>query len=182
MTAGVDEAGRGPLAGPVVAAAVILPEGLIIEGVKDSKKISPKKREYLSELIKEKAVSWAVGEADEEIIDTINILQASLLAMSRAVALLKVRPEILIVDGTFAPKVDKLIKVSCLPHGDALNHSVSAASIIAKVYRDALMDKLHEVYPAYGFNRNRGYGTPEHLAALRRHGPCPVHRRSFKHK
>jgi ribonuclease HII len=182
FTAGTDEVGRGPLAGPVVACAVILPAGLVIDGVTDSKKLSAKKRERLSAVIKEQAVSWAIGEASEAEIDTINILQATLAAMARAVEKLKPRPDELIVDGLFAPKVDERIKVICLPHGDMLNQSVAAASIVAKVYRDLLMEQLHEEYPQYGFNRNKGYGTAEHIKALREYGPCPIHRRSFKYK
>jgi ribonuclease HII len=178
----VDEVGRGPLAGPVVACAVILPPGLIIEGVKDSKKLSPKKREYLSEVIKEKALCFAIGEADERMIDEINILQATLLAMSRAVASLNPQPDALIVDGGFAPPVGSEIFVTCLPHGDSISHSVAAASIVAKVHRDACMDELDRQYPEYGFCRNKGYGTAEHLRALREFGPCPIHRRSFKYK
>jgi ribonuclease HII len=180
--AGVDEVGRGPLAGPVVACALILPQGLVIEGVKDSKKLSPKKREYLSAVIKEKALCWAIGEADMDTIDEINILQATLLAMSRAIAALNPTPEAVIVDGSFAPSVSDGIYVTCLPHGDSLSHTVAAASIVAKVYRDALMDEYHMQYPVYGFCRNKGYGTPEHLKALHEYGPCPIHRRSFKYK
>jgi ribonuclease HII len=181
-TAGADEVGRGPLAGPVVACAVILPDGLVIDGVKDSKKLSAKKRERLSAIIKERAVSWAIGEASEAEIDEINILRATLAAMARAVGKLEPRPDELIVDGLFAPNVDERIKVICLPHGDALNHSVAAASIIAKVYRDSLMDEFHVKYPQYGFDRNKGYGTVEHIKALQEYGPCPIHRRSFKYK
>jgi ribonuclease HII len=182
LTAGVDEVGRGPLAGPVVACAVILPAGLVIDGVTDSKRLSAKKRERLSVIIKEQAVSWAIGEASEDEIDEINILRATLKAMSRAVGKLEPRPDELIVDGLFAPEVDERIQVTCLPHGDALHQSVAAASIVAKVYRDRLMDQLHEKYPQYGFDRNKGYGTAEHLNALQRYGPCPIHRRSFKYK
>lgn len=179
LVAGTDEAGRGPLAGPVAAAAVIMPPGLIIEGVDDSKKLSAKKREYLSARIKEAALCYAITKASVEEIDEINILRAALLAMSRAVKALTPAPDALIVDGTFAPEVDGVF-IKCLPHGDSLSPTVAAASILAKVYRDALMDRIHEEYPVYGFNKHKGYGTPAHLKALREYGPCPAHRRSFK--
>ncbi len=181
VIAGTDEAGRGPLAGPVVAAAVIFPPGFIIRGVNDSKKLTAKQRERLFPLIQESSVCWAVAETDTETIDRINILQASLLAMSRAVNALTARPDAVIADGNFAPAdIDPGIFVKCVPRGDALCHSVAAASILAKVYRDALMAKLHNEYPLYGFDKHKGYGTREHLRALSEYGPCPAHRKSFK--
>jgi ribonuclease HII len=175
--AGVDEAGRGPLAGPVVASAVIFKAGVLIEGVNDSKKLSEKKREALFHLIHEQALAVGIGIVSHEVIDRINILQASFLAMNKALELLKIRPQQLLVDGNFFRHeqfpVENIIK------GDALSHSIAAASIIAKVTRDSLMKELHEQYPDYGFAKHKGYGTKEHIAAIRKHGYSPIHRRSF---
>ena len=178
---GVDEAGRGPLAGPVVASAVILPRGLVIEGVDDSKKLTAKRRSELAAVIKETALSYAIGYVDCKTVDTINILQATLLAMRYAVETLTVKPDALIIDGLQAPKLDKIYTV-CLPYGDTLSHSCAAASIIAKTERDAIMVKIHEQYPHYGFNIHKGYGTKAHINAIKEFGLCPQHRVSFKIK
>jgi ribonuclease HII len=175
--AGVDEAGRGPLAGPVVASAVIFPQGVLIDGVNDSKKLTEKKREELFHNIHEKALAVGIGIVSHEVIDKINILQASFLAMNKALALLEIRPQQLLVDGNFfrheTYPVENIIK------GDSLSHSIAAASIIAKVTRDALMVELHEQYPQYGFAKHKGYGTKAHIEAIRQFGYTPIHRRSF---
>lgn len=175
---GVDEAGRGPLAGPVCAAAVILPEGLYIEGVNDSKKLSPKKRDALYDIIKEKALAYGIAFASREEIDEINILQATFLAMQRAVSQLSVTPDLIMVDGNRLPPL-----LPCegrtLIGGDGLSLSIACASILAKVTRDRLMTELSEKYPEYNFAKHKGYGTKEHIEALRAHGMCPEHRRSF---
>jgi ribonuclease HII len=180
LVGGLDEAGRGPLAGPVVACAVLIPRGLIIDGVDDSKKLSAKKRNELAAKIKKSAISYGIGITDSETIDRINILQATLLAMTQAVNALTVSPDALLVDGLHAPPLSCYCQ--CLPHGDTLSHSIAAASIIAKVYRDALMDDLHLKYPEYGFNKHKGYGTAAHREAIKKYGFCPQHRRSFKVK
>jgi ribonuclease HII len=177
IIAGVDEAGRGPLAGPVVAAAVILNPKRLIKGLDDSKALSEKKRELLFDLIQEHALAWAIGSADVYEIDTINILQASLLAMQRAVAGLSMQPDIAYVDGNQAPKLTCKVKTSI--GGDALHGAISAASILAKVTRDREMTMLAERYPEYGFAKHKGYGTKDHMAALVRHGVCDIHRRTF---
>ncbi len=175
--AGIDEAGRGPLAGPVVASAVIFPQGVLIDGVNDSKKLTEKKREELFHFIYEKALAVGIGIVSHDVIDKINILQASFLAMNKALALLKIKPQQLLVDGNFfrheTYPVENIIK------GDSLSHSIAAASIIAKVTRDALMVELHEQYPQYGFAKHKGYGTKAHIDAIRQHGYSPIHRRSF---
>ncbi|MDD8019229.1 MAG: ribonuclease HII [Bacteroidota bacterium] len=175
--AGVDEAGRGPLAGPVVASAVIFEKNFLIEGVNDSKKLSEKKREELYHHIYEHALSIGVGIVSHEVIDRINILQASFLAMNKALENLKLQPEQLLVDGNFFRHekypVENIIK------GDSLSHSIAAASIIAKVNRDAMMRDLDEEFPNYGFAKHKGYGTKQHIEAIRKHGYSPIHRRSF---
>jgi ribonuclease HII len=176
-TCGVDEAGRGPLAGPVVAAAVILDPIHPIEGLADSKKLSAKRRMALAAEIRAKALSWAVAEASVEEIDRINILQASLLAMRRAVGALTLRPERALIDGNRCPRLD--CPEEAIVGGDGKIASIAAASILAKTVRDAGMLVLHAIYPVYGFDRNMGYPTAFHLQALREHGPCPVHRRSY---
>jgi len=176
MIAGLDEAGRGPLAGPVVAAAVVL--AAPIEGLADSKKLSARQRERLAMLIKSSATGWALGVASVEEIDTLNILQASLLAMRRALLSLPCAPALALVDGLHLPELP--CPARALVGGDGLEPAIMAASILAKVARDTLMDDLHAHYPVYGFARHRGYGTAVHLAALREHGPCPAHRRSFR--
>ncbi|QJA05634.1 ribonuclease HII [Thermosulfurimonas marina] len=179
LIAGVDEVGRGALAGPVVAAAVILPEDFDHEDLADSKALTPEKREALYEIIVQEAVSWSLGEASHEEVDALGILQASLLAMARAVGGLSITPELLLVDGRFTiPGLRAPQKA--IVDGDALCASIAAASILAKVHRDRLMEKLHPQYPAYGFARHKGYGTREHLEALRLHGPSPIHRRTFR--
>lgn len=177
LCAGVDEAGRGPLAGPVVAAAVILDPERPIRGLADSKVLSPERREVLAARIRERARSWAVALAAVDEIDSINILHASMLAMRRAVEALGVPPEEVLVDGNRCPAVS--VKVRAIVGGDAYVPSISAASILAKTARDAMLVDLDREYPNYGFARHKGYATPEHLAALALHGPCPAHRRSF---
>jgi len=177
VIAGVDEAGRGPLAGAVIAAAVILNPARPIEGVTDSKKLTAKKRERLELEIKQYSVAWAIGRAEVEEIDEINILQASLLAMSRAVTALSVIPTHVQVDGNQCPVVD--CSVEAIVKGDALIPAIGAASILAKVARDRELILLHEQYPEYGFAKHKGYPTKAHFAALEEHGVSPVHRRSF---
>ncbi|MCG7878252.1 MAG: ribonuclease HII [Candidatus Thiodiazotropha taylori] len=177
LVAGVDEVGRGPLAGPVVAAAVILHPERPIEGLADSKKLSEKRREQLSQLIKEQAHSWCLGRAEVEEIDRINILQASLLAMKRAVEGLPRMPGLAMVDGKHAPRL--ACRVDTVIGGDAFVESISAASIIAKVARDQEMVELDRRYPGYGLARHKGYPTKQHLEGLQALGITPIHRRSF---
>ncbi len=177
LVCGVDEAGRGPLAGQVYAAAVILQDPPVIQGLADSKKLSAKRRDALAAEIKVFAVSWAVASATVEEIDTLNILQASLLAMRRAVEALSILPAEILVDGLHVPKVS--MPARAIVKGDATVPAISAASILAKVARDELLVELHAAYPEYGFDRHKGYGTALHMAALRRYGPTPAHRRSF---
>ena len=174
---GVDEAGRGPLAGPVVAGAVILPKDCRIPYINDSKKLSAKKREALFEAITEKAISCKVGIISHDRIDEINILQATYEAMRAAVASLDVRPDILLNDAVKIPEVD--IKQVPIIKGDAKSQSIAAASILAKVTRDRLMETYASIYPEYGFEKHKGYGTAQHIEALRKYGPCPIHRRTF---
>lgn len=177
MICGVDEAGRGPLAGPVVAAAVILDPTKPIVGLADSKKLSAARREKLAVEIRNKALAYCVAEASVGEIDTLNILQATLLAMQRAVAGLSVVPSEVLIDGNRCPKLN--IPARAIVGGDATVAEISAASILAKTMRDAGLLELHVLYPQYGFDRHKGYGTTEHLEALRAHGPTPVHRKSF---
>jgi ribonuclease HII len=177
MICGVDEAGRGPLAGPVYAAAVILDPARPIVGLADSKKLSARKREHLALEIRTKACAWAIAEATVEEVDRLNILQATLLAMKRAVASLAVLPFEVLIDGNRCPELD--IPARAIVGGDATVPEISAASILAKTARDAEMLKLHEQFPQYGFDRHFGYGTAFHLAALRQHGPSICHRRTF---
>jgi ribonuclease HII len=177
LVCGIDEAGRGPLAGAVVAAAVILDPAKPIAGLNDSKKLSEKKRLLLAELIYERAIAWSVASASVEEIDALNILQATLLAMQRAVAGLSIKAERALVDGNRCPKLD--IPVEAIIKGDGKIASIAAASILAKTVRDAEMLALHAQYPQYGFDRHMGYPTAAHVAALRAHGASPVHRRSF---
>ena len=177
LVCGIDEAGRGPLAGPVVAAAVILDPARPIPGLNDSKKLSEKKRLVLVEMIRERAIAWAVAEASVEEIDRINILQASLLAMQRAVAGLAVRPISALIDGNRCPQLN--IPAEAIIQGDGKIASIAAASILAKTVRDAGMRVLHAQYPQYGFDRHMGYPTAAHFKALEEHGASPVHRRSF---
>jgi len=177
LICGVDEAGRGPLAGAVFAAAVILDGERPIEGLADSKKLSEKKRVYLAEQIRERALSWAVAKAEVEEIDSINILQASLLAMRRAVENLSLFPSEALIDGLHCPKL--AIPCRAIIKGDSSVAEISAASILAKTARDAEMLSLHLEYPQYGFDQHKGYPTALHLEALRRHGASEIHRRSF---
>ena len=174
---GIDEAGRGPLAGPVVAAAVILDPGRRINGLRDSKVLNPARREELAARIRERAIAFAVAEASVEEIDEVHILQASLLAMRRAVDALQVVPEYALVDGNQMPRLT--VPGRAIVSGDALEPAISAASILAKTARDAMMRSFDELHPGYGFAQHMGYGTPEHLDCLQRLGPCVLHRRSF---
>lgn len=176
---GIDEAGRGPFAGPVVAGAVVLPKGLKIEGLNDSKQVSEKRREELFEEIKDKAVSYGIGMSSPARIDEINILQATYEAMQHAVQDLQVVPDLLLNDAVTIPQLP--IKQIGIIKGDARSLSIAAASIMAKVTRDRLMVEYAELYPEYGFERNKGYGSLEHREALKKYGPCPIHRNSFIH-
>ena len=177
---GIDEAGRGPLAGPVCAAAVILPEGLEIPGLNDSKKLTDKKRRELFPIIEEQALAYGIGWASQEEIDDINILQATFLAMSRAVEQLNIRPDLALVDGNRAPTLD--LPVETVVKGDSLSATIAAASVLAKVSRDDVMLRMAEEYPGYGFEVHKGYGTKAHYEALRKFGPSPIHRRTFLKK
>lgn len=180
--AGVDEVGRGPLAGPVVCAAVIMPleENALVVGVDDSKKLSAKKREQLAEEIKARALCYTVVEIDEKIIDKINILEATRLGMKKAIESLEIPPEIVLTDGNMT--IDTHFPQRSVVHGDALSYSIGAASIIAKVYRDRLMDEFAKAYPQYGFEKNKGYGTAAHIQGIKEYGLCPIHRRTFTKK
>lgn len=178
LIAGVDEAGRGPLIGSVVAAAVILDPSLPIEGLNDSKKLTAKKREKLFEEIQQKALAWSIAEASHEEIDEINILQATMLAMQRAVARLKVQADLVRIDGNRCP--DLSLPCEAVIGGDALHQEISAASILAKVARDRQMQALDAEYPAYGFAKHNGYPTKAHLEAIKAHGVLAQHRRSYK--
>ena len=177
LVAGVDEAGRGPLAGPVVAAAVILDDRQPIPGLADSKKLSAARRDKLYDQICARALCCSVAVASVEEIDRLNILQATMLAMQRAVTGLRLKPVKVLVDGNRLPVLD--VMGEAIVRGDALVPAISAASILAKVHRDRLCQQLHQDYPDYGFDAHKGYGTVQHLAALRAHGACPAHRRSF---
>jgi ribonuclease HII len=176
--AGVDEAGRGPLAGPVVAAAVIFPAKIDIAGLDDSKKLSPKKREELFPQIQAEAVAYGVAIVDREVIDEINILQASRLAMKQAVEQLQPIPDLLLIDGN--QKIDSSLDQWAIVKGDSKSMSIAAASVLAKVTRDRLMEDYHKLYPQYEFHRHKGYGTKLHRALIEEHGPCPIHRSTFK--
>ena len=177
---GVDEAGRGPLAGPVCAAAVILPKHLQLPGLTDSKKLSDKKRRELFPLIREQALAWGVGFASEAEVDEINILQATFLAMKRAMAQLSLSPELALIDGN--RETDFGLPVHTVVKGDSLSANIAAASILAKVSRDDYMLDMARQYPQYGFEIHKGYGTRAHYDALREFGPCPIHRRTFLRK
>lgn len=177
--AGVDEAGRGPLAGPVVAAACILPEGVVIEGLDDSKKLAPSKRfEIFQKIISLSEVDYGIGIIDALIIDQINILQATFQAMIVAISALKQKPDYLLIDGNKMPVID--IPGKAIIKGDSLSQSIAAASVIAKETRDQLMNLYHEKWPQYGFKQHKGYGTQAHLLAIENHGPCQIHRMSFQ--
>lgn len=178
---GVDEAGRGPLAGPVCAAAVILPPDLEIEGLNDSKKLTDKRRRALYDVITEQALAYGIAFASEQEIDRINILQATFLAMRRAVEQLELQPALALVDGNREPDFGS-IPVRTIVKGDSLSANIAAASILAKVTRDRFMEEQDAVYPQYGFALHKGYGTQAHYAALREYGPCPIHRRTFLKK
>ena len=178
LLAGVDEAGRGPLAGPVVAAAVILDDRKPIQGLADSKKLSAKRREALFDEIRAKALCCSIAQASVQEIEQLNILQATLLAMRRAVLGLRLAPKLVLVDGNRLPVLE--MRAQAIVKGDATVPSISAASILAKVSRDRWCVDYHQLFPHYGFAQHKGYGTAEHLAALRQHGPCPEHRRSFR--
>lgn len=175
--AGVDEAGRGPLAGPVVAGAVILPSTISLYGLNDSKKLSPEKREQLAQAIKSCAIGWAVGVATVKEIEELNIYHATLLAMKRAVEGLTPRPDHLLVDAVKIPYIK--IAQTAIPKGDSVSASIAAASIIAKTHRDKIMLDYHQQYPQYGFNHHKGYGTAEHIQALKEYGASPIHRRGY---
>jgi ribonuclease HII len=177
LVAGVDEAGRGPLAGPVVAAAVILDARAPIRGLADSKQLSPRRREQLFDEIRAKALCCSIAQASVEEIDRLNILQATMLAMQRAVQGLRLKPNKVLVDGNRLPSLEVLAEA--VVSGDALVPAISAASIVAKVTRDRLLDELHALHPGYGFDRHKGYGTAQHMLALQTLGPLDVHRRSF---
>ena len=181
LIGGIDEAGRGPLFGPVVAACVVLPKGCLIEGVNDSKKLSEKKREQLIDIIKEKAVAWGVGICDNNIIDEINILEATRKAMHEAVMNLQVKPDYIFIDA------EKHVDTCGIPYlpivkGDALSINIACASIIAKVTRDRMIDELAKQYPEYGLDKHKGYGTKAHIDAIKKYGLTPLHRKSFCQK
>ena len=180
--AGVDEVGRGPLAGPVVCAAVIMPlgENELIEGVDDSKKLSEKKREQLAEEIKKRALYYKIVEVSESEIDRINILEATKIGMKQAIEGLEKQPDVVLTDGNMT--IDIALPQQSVIHGDALSYSIGAASIIAKVYRDHLMDEFAKIYPHYAFEKNKGYGTAAHIQGIKEHGLCPIHRRTFTKK
>ena len=182
LIAGVDEVGRGPLAGPVVCAAVIMPldsESLIV-GVDDSKKLSEKKRQQLAQEIKKRALAYTIVEIDEKTIDEINILEATKIGMKRAIETLSITPDVVLTDGNMT--IDIVHKQHSVIHGDALSYSIGAASIIAKVYRDNMMDEYAKTYPQYAFEKNKGYGTAAHIQGIKEHGLCPIHRRTFTKK
>ena len=180
LVCGIDEAGRGPLAGPVCAAAVILPPNLEIPGLTDSKKLTDKKRRELMPIIKEQAVAWGIGFASHQEIDEINILQATFLAMERALAELSVKPEFALIDGN--REKDFGLPVKTVVKGDSLSANIAAASVLAKVTRDDQMEAQAQEYPQYGFEVHKGYGTKAHYAALTEHGPSPIHRMTFLKK
>ena len=180
LVCGVDEAGRGPLAGPVCAAAVILPPNIVIPGLNDSKKLSDKRRRELFPVIKEQALAYAIALVDEAEIDEVNILQATFRAMERAVKELPAVPDYVLVDGNKLPQLD--VEAQAVVHGDSLSASIAAASVLAKVTRDDIMLELAKTYPQYGFEIHKGYGTKAHYDALRAHGPCKIHRMTFLKK
>lgn len=179
IIAGVDEAGRGPLAGPVVAAACAIPKGILFEGLNDSKQLTPKKRAALFEKISSCAdVNFSIATIDHLMIDKVNIYQATILAMLQAIAALDPAPDYLLVDGLKLPHPS--IPCEAIIKGDAKSHSIAAASVLAKETRDKMMLEYHEQWPHYGFDRHKGYGTAAHLEAIRKHGPCPIHRKTFE--
>ncbi|MBO7612104.1 MAG: ribonuclease HII [Elusimicrobia bacterium] len=178
FVSGVDEAGRGPLAGPVVAAAVILPKDILIDGVNDSKKLTENKRKVLFEEIKQKAFSYGIGIVDSKTIDEINILQATFLAMTKAIEQLSVTPDLVLIDGNHTVRNLKL-KQQAIVSGDAKSACIACASILAKVTRDNMMYEYAKQYPQYNFEKHKGYGTKAHLEAIQKYGPCPIHRMTF---
>ena len=180
LICGVDEAGRGPLAGPVCAAAVILPRGLVIPGVNDSKKLTEKKRESLYNIIKSEAISYGIAFADVDEIETLNILKAAMLAMNRAIEMLSPQPQLALIDGNRNKEI--AVNSRCIVGGDGKCADIAAASILAKVTRDRYMLEMAQKYPEYGFDAHKGYGTKVHYAALREYGPSPIHRMSFLRK
>lgn len=177
LIAGVDEAGRGPLAGPVMAAACILPKDFDLPGLNDSKKLTEKRREYLFSKIEDQAIAFSLGSATASEIDKLNILQATKMAMKRAINNLEVTPDYVLIDGR--DRLDITLIHRTIVGGDGLSASIAAASILAKVTRDKLMTEMHEIYPEYSFDHHKGYGTKLHLEAIHRFGPCPIHRQSF---
>ena len=177
---GVDEVGRGPLAGPVVCCAVIMPLDDVIDGVDDSKKVSAKKREKIAELIEKKAIACHISRIEPQIIDEINILEATKLCMKQAVEGLSVKPDFVLTDGNMTLDID--IPQESVVKGDALSYSIGAASIVAKVFRDKIMDEYALIYPQYGFEKNKGYGTADHIKGIKEAGICAIHRRSFTKK
>lgn len=178
LITGIDEAGRGPLAGPVVAASVILPENCQIEGLKDSKKLSEKIRNQIFEIIQQKAVAIGIGIVYENAIDRVNIFQAVKIAMAESVSGLSCKPDFLLIDGN--QKINSIIPQFTIIKGDTLSVSIAAASVIAKVTRDRLMIHYHNIYPQYGFSQHKGYGTQKHLKNISKFGPCKIHRKTFK--
>jgi ribonuclease HII len=179
VIAGVDEAGRGPLAGPVVAAACVIPEGVVIDGVNDSKQLTPEKRlKVYQAIVSHPDIDIGIGIVEAAVIDQVNILQATLRAMAMAIVKLRQKPDYVLVDGNRIPEGE--MKRVAVVDGDAKIYVIGAASIVAKVVRDEMMIRFHEQWPQYGFKKHKGYGTAEHLAALKEHGRCPIHRESFK--
>jgi ribonuclease HII len=176
--AGIDEAGRGPLAGPVSAAAVIFPKDVFIDGLNDSKKLTPNKRTALSEIIKNKALSFAIAMSDNEIIDEINILQATFLAMRKAIKKLKIQPDLCLIDGN-RPIPNLELKQETIVKGDSKSAAIAAASILAKTFRDEIMIKFSEQFPQYGFDKHKGYGVKSHAEKLEKFGICAIHRKTF---
>jgi ribonuclease HII len=180
VIAGVDEAGRGPLAGPVVAAAVVLPPDFRLDGLKDSKQLTEKKRQRFYDIILNGAVSWGLGVVEPSVIDRINVFQATRLAMKEAVQQLSPAADYLLIDGARAQRLNLPVTQETVIRGDSLSRCIACASVIAKVSRDRIMEIYHHQFPYYNFIANKGYGTREHLEAIRCHGPCKIHRRSFK--
>ncbi len=178
LIAGIDEAGRGPLAGPVVVGIAIMPKNSMIEGINDSKKVSEKKREKIYEIITKEAIDWSVGIADQNEIDEINILNATKLALTRAIEGLKIKPDLILVDALTSIDTKGIPYMSIIK-GDAKEYSIAAASILAKVTRDRMMREYDEIYPQYGFSGHKGYGTAKHIAAIKEYGPCILHRKTF---
>lgn len=179
LIAGIDEVGRGPLAGPVVCACCIMPLDDLILGVNDSKKLTEKTRERLFEIIKEKAIDYSIAEVDEKTIDEINILNATKKCMIQAVAGMKIKPEVLLIDALKLDGLDESIKQVPIIHGDAISYNIACASILAKVYRDRKMQELDGIFPQYNFKKNKGYGTAEHIKAIKNFGATSIHRKSF---